>query len=114
MTKTAHSPGPWRIQCYSNMHIIQENFPGTTKKQNKIICKIRNLRDSGFGDNYNVERDANARLIVEAPAMKDALHEAMDIIEFQLSQEVTPITDRQQRFIEQAAAIIYRIENPDE
>lgn len=65
-----HTPGPWEPirldspdakNCYDLYHLYKKS--GTSQK-------VANIRVHGVGQK---ERDANARLIVEAPAMLEAL-----------------------------------------
>ncbi len=64
----AHTPGPWTMAYHAPGNDIQGGLAGYSIHNHEGIA-------------YNICREANARLIAEAPAMLDALREVTAAID---------------------------------
>lgn len=95
-----HTPGPWHV------HVEQEYNIGRTKSV--YICAgvgwpAGQLARVNAADGL-YERDANARLIAEAPAMLEALFQYRDDLRY------PPTGDSRLRRLERVNAILARID----
>lgn len=65
------TPGPW-----------QRLSSGSVWSENNQIVHMDDIHPTPMNDEYLAEREANARLIAAAPAMYEALHRAVNEMEF--------------------------------
>lgn len=100
-----HTPGPWKLHCYSQLHGEYTIFAGgdTKDEADAIVCEVA----GGLGVCLDgcIESDANARLIAAAPDLLAALIECQAFIADSYTGTTQAERDAQPAWIAGQAAI---------